>query len=403
MASGSGPAVLAPLGANCCPTCRADHERIPGGWPICPDHEHALYLHYRDNTGFHYACPAWKCKHTHTQPERPTMTVTEAATAALAIRPGQHDWTPQQLSALRQIGAEDAPDGDLQVFFHYCQATGLDPFAKQIRLRKDRQKVKDANGREQWENRWSIETEIDGYRVIAHRAAKRDGVELSYGPPVWFDRAGGEHKIWLGDEAPAGAGRTVYKDGKPFPAVVRLKSFAKYTQGGQLQAMWAVMPDHLLAKCAEAQALRMAFPHDLAGIHISDEAAAAGNGAPQLTAQQAPAQDKRQVPPSGRRRTGQRQQAPRDGVVIKALGEAIGKQFDRLEIDGPDERENWVRRLNQDAEGELTAHQLRFALSTLAEKNEDGSFAVPDLAALVELCDPGTPAEPVEDEIEAPF
>ncbi len=158
------------------------------------------------------------------------MTTEQAATAALAIRDGQAEWTPSQLAAFKQLGMDGAPEADLAVFLHRCQATGLDPFARQIRLRKDRQKVKDADGRDQWENRWSIETEIDGYRVIAHRAAKRDHVTLSYGPPRWYDRTGKSHEIWLADEPPAGASLTVYKDSAPFPAAVRFKSVQVFCQ-----------------------------------------------------------------------------------------------------------------------------------------------------------------------------
>ncbi len=144
-----------------------------------------------------------------------------------------------------------------------------------------------------------------------------------------------------------------------------------------------------------------------------------------LTAPPAPApaavQDKRQALPAGRSRSRRgptaatagtastpaagpsaAERPANDSVVIKALNAAIGKQFDRLGLDDPAERDAYVRKLNQDAEGELTEHQLRYALGALGEKDEDG-FAVPDLAALVELCDPGSPAEPVEDEIEVPF
>jgi hypothetical protein len=118
------------------------------------------------------------------------MTTDQAATAALAIRDGQDAWTPNQLAAFKQLGMDGVPDDDLAVFLYRCQATGLDPFAKQIRLRKDRQQV---NGK--WETRWSIETGIDGYRVIAQRAARDAGVTLHYGDPVWYDATEGEHTI----------------------------------------------------------------------------------------------------------------------------------------------------------------------------------------------------------------
>jgi phage recombination protein Bet len=346
--------LAAAISADQCPGCGQVHGRITG-YPTCPAHGHALYQRDVTEDGFTYACPAWKCRHTHTQPERATMTQTiEAAHAALAIRDGQDMWDPRQLAALAQLGVENAPKGDLAVFLHRCQVTGLDPFAGQICMVK--------RG-----GRWVIQTEIDGYRVIAQRAARRDGVVLSYGPTKWYDRAGGAHDIWLGDEPPAGASVTVYKDGKPFPGVARFKSFAAVTKDGQLMANWATMPDHMIAKCAEAQALRKAFPHDLEGTTTSDEAAHAAR-APQVTVTQ--------VTPTWKPGP---QRAP-DPVLAKSLMTAIGKQFDRLGLDDETERETYVRKLSQDAQGELTEHQLRFALGALGECE--------DIAALQELITP---------------
>ncbi len=35
--------------------------------------------------------------------------------------------------------------------------------------------------------------------------------------------------------------------------------------------MWRKMPSHMIAKCAEANALRLGFPRELAGLHIEEE------------------------------------------------------------------------------------------------------------------------------------
>ena len=77
--------------------------------------------------------------------------------SALAVSPEQDFWTPKQESALAQIGVEKASKADLAVFFHQCQRTGLDPFARQIYMieRKGKQ---------------TIQTGIDGFRLIARRA-----------------------------------------------------------------------------------------------------------------------------------------------------------------------------------------------------------------------------------------
>ena len=352
--------------ANACLACLGVHGDAPGWWPVCPAHGHWLKERRVTADGIEYGCLARGCRHTQTLTGRITMTTEQAATAALAIRDGQAEWTPSQLAAFKQLGMDGAPEADLAVFLHRCQATGLDPFARQIRLRKDRQKVKDADGRDQWENRWSIETEIDGYRVIAHRAAKRDHVTLSYGPPRWYDRTGKSHEIWLADEPPAGASLTVYKDSAPFPAAVRFKSFAKYTNNGQLMAQWATMPDHMIAKCAEAQALRRAFPHDLEGIQAADETAYAD---PQITVTRVSAPEP------------ERHEQPRPANVA-ALRVAIRAEFDRIGLEDHEERGVYVNRLaNKDPGAPLTElgeSDLRFALDSLKECD--------DLAALIDLC-----------------
>jgi phage recombination protein Bet len=341
-------------GADDCDLCGADHGQ-PGTWPTCPEHGHHLIENHPTDDGWRYHCPGWKCQHTHTQQERATMTSTEVA---LAIRAGQDMFDAKQLAALAQLGIEGAPKGDLAVFLHRCQVTGLDPFGGQITMIKRRER--DGNG---WRDKWTIQTEIDGYRVIAHRAARRDGVTLSYGNTAWYDEDGNAHEVWVRPHPPAAATVTIYRDNKPFPGVARFASFAAVNRDGKLMANWASMPDHMIAKCAEAQALRRAFPNDLDGIQTSDEAAHIGNRTPRLTVEQVP-------PPDPLNHIEQ------DTETLRA---AIRAQFDRLGLEDT-ERDNYIRDLTgEDDLIRLGGGHLARILSQL-----EGCADIGDLRALTQ-------------------
>jgi phage recombination protein Bet len=192
---------------------------------------------------------------------------------ALAISDGQTGWTEQQHAALVQIGVGDAPFGDRLVLLHQSQRTGLDPFAKQIYM----------IGRNDWETggkKWTIQTGIDGYRVVARRTADRLGETLGYEDTLWCDGDGAWRDVWLSDRPPAAAKVAVLRNGERFSAVARFASYAQTKKGGALTRQWATMPDVMIAKCAEALALRKAYPHDLAGIYTDEEMGQADNPPP---------------------------------------------------------------------------------------------------------------------------
>jgi phage recombination protein Bet len=213
------------------------------------------------------------------------MTVTAIDTyqqsAALAIRPGQEMWTDKQKAALSVLGIRDASNADLAVFMHVSQRTGLDPFSKQIYMIKRR--VKEGG---EWIDKWTIQTGIDGFRVIRDRVAARQGVTVEYEDTIWYDRDGGEHKVWLRDDEPAGCVVTVVKDGRRYPGALRFNSYAaRQRDTGELTGQWKTMPDHMIEKCCEAFALRRAFPHDLGGVQLEDEMPPQEPGAPAVIRQ----------------------------------------------------------------------------------------------------------------------
>lgn len=195
------------------------------------------------------------------------MTITD-----LTIREDQTFWDNRQIAALQQLGVERATKADLAVFFHQCVRTGLDPFARQIYMieRLGRQ---------------TIQTGIDGFRLIARRATDAARGTLGYEDTQWCGEDGQWRDVWLSKEPPAAARSTVIRDGQRFPAIALWTEYVATKRNGEITQMWATKPALMLAKCAEALALRKAFPQDLSGLYTSDEMGQADNRRPEQPAQ----------------------------------------------------------------------------------------------------------------------
>lgn len=202
----------------------------------------------------------------------------------LAVTQEQSFWTDKQIAALHQLGVDNASNGDLAVFFHQCTRTGLDPFAKQIymigRWSKDGTK-------------YTIQTGIDGYRLIARRAVDRTRETLGYTDTVWCGPDGQWRDVWLERTPPAAAKVTVLRNGTQFPAIALyseyVQTYRDKKSGDQVPTqMWADRAAGQLAKCAEALALRKAFPQDLSGIYTTDEMAQATDDRGPAQVQQRP-------------------------------------------------------------------------------------------------------------------
>ena len=210
------------------------------------------------------------------------MTIQHIETgSALAIRADQAEFTPAQKSALQQLGVSGASEGDLQVFFHQSQRTGLDPFARQIYM----------IGRNQWnpvtrqsEVKQTIQTGIDGFRLIARRASDAAREPFGYEDTLWCGPDGRWVDVWLSPDAPAAAKVTVLRAGQRFPAIALYAEYAGLTKDGKPTKMWAEKGSLMLAKCAEALALRKAFPQDLSGLYTADEMARADSTHPPVDA-----------------------------------------------------------------------------------------------------------------------
>lgn len=178
-------------------------------------------------------------------------------------------WNDSQLATLRHMGVENATEGDLMVFHHVCSKTGLDPFARQIYMIGRNTKDQRSN---QWVTKYTIQTGIDGFRLIGRRAADRAHQTISVSAPEWAHEDGSWRSVWRGAWGmPIGARVTIQRGGEPFVAVALFDEYKQTKRDGDLTQMWAQRPAGQIAKCAEALAWRMAFPQDLSGIYADEE------------------------------------------------------------------------------------------------------------------------------------
>lgn len=187
-------------------------------------------------------------------------------TNEIIVQPQQNDliaFDDSQVALIKRTIAEGATDDELDLFMYQCKRTGLDPLARQIHFQKF---VSKSTGKAHV----SFITTIDGYRLIASRT----GLYAGNSEPVFDGRVsitdmGKYDKI---DSAPAKATVTVKRFVNGSLCEFSASTYwVEYYPGGKKGHMWRKMPHVMLAKCAEASALRKAFPADLSGVYTDDE------------------------------------------------------------------------------------------------------------------------------------
>ena len=164
-------------------------------------------------------------------------------------------WTHDQVDLIKRTIAVGATNDELQLFLYQAKRTGLDPLSRQIHFVKRKDKG-------------TIQTAIDGYRLIADRTGKYAGSD-----DYLFDEGISQYLHMVAKRGnPLTATVTVYKmvDGNKM-AFTATAAWGEYFPGEAQGFMWKKMPYLMIGKCAEALALRKAFPAELSGIYTNEE------------------------------------------------------------------------------------------------------------------------------------
>lgn len=156
------------------------------------------------------------------------------------------------IELLKRTVCKGATDDELTLFLHICKNTGLDPFMKQIYAIKRGSAM-------------TYQTSIDGLRLVADRSG-------NYSP-------GRESSYMYNDKGEMVSATSYVKKRTSDGTWHEVSScvFMKEYKPTYESKFWTTMPHVMLAKCAEANVLRKAFPAELCGLYTGDEMAQSEN------------------------------------------------------------------------------------------------------------------------------
>lgn len=150
------------------------------------------------------------------------------------------------------LGIGDLTTPELQLFAMVAHHTGLDPFTRQIYAVKRKGKVVHQTG-------------IDGYRSTAERTREYAGSDEA----TFEDCDCGQEPVGHPKIARVVVHRLLANG--HMVDQIGIARWHELAPTGDEAFMWRKMPFNQLAKCAEANGLRKAFPRVLGGVYLEDE------------------------------------------------------------------------------------------------------------------------------------
>jgi phage recombination protein Bet len=167
--------------------------------------------------------------------------------------------TPEQVDLVKTTVFQGATDDELKLYFFECRRRGVHPLDRLIHpvVRQDK------NGT----RRISFQTSIDLFRSEAENTGEYRGQrDVEYGEMIPWDK--------IDKKVPEYAKATIKRFDEHTGEIIEISATAyweEYYPGEQLGFQWRKMPRLMLGKCAEALALRKAFPRKLAGLYTFEE------------------------------------------------------------------------------------------------------------------------------------
>lgn len=164
-------------------------------------------------------------------------------------------FTDDQQRMIRNTYATGASKEEFEVLIEIAKTRQLNPLLGQIHFVKRPKKVGD-----RYVDVWATQVAVDGFRVIAERTGKYDGQDE---PIFEYDNNGRALRCKI----------AIYRKdfSRPIWGIAKYSEYVQTTRDGVPTKMWKEKPEVMLAKCAECQGLRKAFPQELSNVYSSEE------------------------------------------------------------------------------------------------------------------------------------